>query len=222
MARMELRLDGEAAWELDYHLPVLWPWLFDLGAITESRRLFSTVFDAAARFEERVALLTASAYFSAIAGVVAEELHPDQFPRALGVQPDAILSLDLREFENQRPYKYEAAALLWQEFFTAVQARDEGTARELWVKASLSPLVLSGGKQRDALMFAARAEELGLDRRDRAQALVWLLFGQPASRAARSLEHRWTARAGELPAAHYSPKKRWWKRLGGWGGGASE
>jgi len=215
MPLLQLKLDGQPAWEFDYHLPALWPWLFDAGAITESRRLHSTVYDAAVRFQEAAARLQTTPDFQALAAIFREDLRPDRFARALDAPPDALLSLDLRSLEEQRPYQHEKASEHWEHFFTACARGDEATAREEWQQAALNPLAVHGGTQRDALALAARAEELGLDRQDRAQALVWLLFGQPVSRPARALNHVWAERAAELPAAHYVPKRPWWRRVAG-------
>ncbi|CAN5239287.1 hypothetical protein BH09SUM1_BH09SUM1_25710 [soil metagenome] len=205
MALLQLKLGGATAWEFDHDLPVLWPWLFDAKAITESRRLHNTVFDAAERFHSHGGKLAGHEYFSSITAIF-DDIRPDQFPRDLNAPPDEILSLDLSELEAQRPYSHEANAAAWDAFFAA-------PSLEKWNEAKLNALTLRGGVQRDALALAARAEELFHDRSERAKALVHLLFGRPVSRPARALTHNWIERAERFPAAMFTPKIPIWRRL---------
>ena len=212
MAGLELRVEGKVAWTLDYYLPALWSWLFDARSITESRRLHTTAFDAAARFQECRERLRPLPYFHEIASVF-ERLTPEYFPRDLGVPPDAVMSLDLEDFENRRPYVHERGTERWEQFFAAVNRGDQPRALELWEAATLNPLAFYGSQQSDARALAARALELGIGREERARALVTFLFGKPANRRAEALTHRWLEEAGKLPAVAWREKRRWWAAL---------
>ncbi|MBI1292847.1 hypothetical protein GC173_16665 [bacterium] len=215
MARSQLLLDGRSQWEFDHDLPVLWPWLFDAATITEARRLHSTVFDAGNRFAERRAKASRLPVFRDLLAPFSE-VTADRLPRLLDAHPDAVLSLDLAPVESQRPYRHEAASGAWQRFEAACLAANDAAARATWEEAILSPLVIHGQPQRDALALAARAETMGLGRQgqDRATALVLLLFGQPVSRQAKALNHQWAEAALTNPAVAFKQRKPWW-RFGG-------
>jgi len=213
---VRLRVEGETHWEFAHDLPVLWPWLFDPEAITESRRLHATVFDAAERFAARREIVGGLPPFDTLLAPFAG-LTPDRFPRALGHDPDAVLMLELAALESGRPYQHERASARWMEFESACRLRRREDALTLWETAVLSPLVIHGGLQRDALALAARAEAMGLGRgaHDRATALVWLLFGRPVSRAAKAQTFEWIEAMAAHPPVAFIPKRAWWKRLFG-------
>lgn len=202
-----LLVENDSAWELDHDVPVLWPWFFEAGAITESRRLHTTLFDGAARFQERLLLAGQLEYFRALPEVF-EEIRPDLFPRAMGAPPDAVLSLDLSQLEARRPYRHEEKARRWREFFAACREGDQKAALPALEQATLSSLRLTGHLQRDAIHLAARARE---QRREttangRQSALIELLMGSPASRPARALHHGWVERAGSFPPARFTER----------------
>ncbi len=212
MSTIRILANGQPAWEFQHHLPVLWPWLFDPAGITESRRLHATVFDAGARFADLAAIASNDAYIAEWLAPF-EELRADGLPNHLDLPPDAVLRLDLAPLEHARPYRHEAAAEHWESFFAACPTGRQTAALAAWESAALNPLVPTGGTQQDALMLLARADEMALAPDDRAAAMVRLLFGHPASRAARALEFRWIERARRHPAALYSPRRPWWSRL---------
>jgi hypothetical protein len=147
MATILLQVEGETAWELNHCLPVLWPWFFEPASITESRRLHSTVFEAADRFHRQVARTAGVAWAGEIAGLF-EEVRAEQFFRSLGCSPDAILSMDLAELERARPYNHERASEAWERFFAVCAEGDGKGAGEAWEFAVLSPLVLTGSASR--------------------------------------------------------------------------
>ena len=210
MATGELRIEGKVHWEMNHFLPVFWPWLFDPHALTESRRLHTTLLEAGDRFEQHRRRLAPLPYFQALADLF-DDLRVDRFPRAIGEQPDAVLSLDLAELEGQRPYRHEVATERWGSFFEAVDRADQKAAVERWNEAILNPLHLYGGQQNDARGLAARALELGLSRESRAAALAIYLFGHPVSRAAKAMHHGVVERAQELPAVAFVAKPSLWK-----------
>jgi hypothetical protein len=193
---------------LDHHLPILWPWLFERSAITESRRLHATAFQAGESFLRR---REAAERLPLLAELVQpfEEIRPDQFPRALSQHPDALVRYDAAELEAQRPFRVEQHFARWESLLS-------GGAEDLvihWEATVLSPLSLYRAPDRMALALAARAEEFGLDRRERATALIWLLFGQPVSREAKALHHAWVERAAEHPGVSWRKPAGWWRRL---------
>lgn len=209
-----LAIDGVAHWELDHDLPVLWPWLFDPAAITESRRLHATVHEAAGRFTDR--RLRVSKLGETIAFIHAfADLTPDRFPRAMDARPDTVVMLDLGPLEAQRPYDHASKSSQWMAFERACEQNDKYAALSAWEEASMSPLRLHGSVQRDALGLAARAEAFGLPRTGsgRAQALVWLLFGKPITRPAKALNHQWVEQIALWKAVGFVPRKPWWSRL---------
>lgn len=209
----ELRIQGKVAWRMDHHLPALWLWLFDWNAITESRRLHATAFDAAEHFQGRAARVAADPELAALVAPFAEELRPDRFPRELGIPPDGIISLDLAPLEAQRPFRLEAAAERWEACFAAAEHAKPARALRQFEQASGGPLHFTGARPNDARMLSARALELGLEREERARALLWMLFGQPVTPAARALTFAWTERAQTHPAVGYEVPATWWRRL---------
>lgn len=212
MPTQRLSIEGRPAWELEHFLPPLWLWFFDPAAITESRRLHATLFDGAARFQDQHRRATGSPFFADLLAPFAG-IRPDKWHRDLGEKPDAILMLDLAELERTRPYRHETAAARMETFLAACESGDDRAALRTWEDAVLCPLPFTGGKQRDAIMLAARAEEFRLAREDRAEALVWHLMGRPVSRAARGLNHDWTALARGVACARYLPRRPLWRRL---------
>ncbi|MCC5877621.1 MAG: hypothetical protein JJU11_15480 [Candidatus Sumerlaeia bacterium] len=202
-----LKVAGSDAWQFHHDLPVFWPWLFDGTTITESRRLHTTVFDAADRFAARMEQLGRLPYFSPISRAF-EEIRPDQFPRALGVNPDTLITLDLGEVERRRPYDHEAATAYWAVFFQQCDRGELGGALAAWEKATLSPLRFAGGQQHDARALAAAAVEMRLttSSQDRARVLAQLLFGVPHSRPAKALTHQWSERLSDFPPVHFTEK----------------
>jgi hypothetical protein len=209
-----LRIEGNVGWEFDYHLPALWPWLFDPESITESRRLHATAFAAAENFQRCRSRLANLPWLQELTGIL-ERIEPENFARDLNTHPDAVISLDLMLFENERPYVHETAADRWEQFFRAAERGDRRGALEFWQQATLNPLVLYGSRQQDARALSARAQEFGYDREDRGRALVTCLFGRPVSRPAMALAHRWTEAAQRLEAVGYREKKPWWARMTG-------
>lgn len=210
MPTQRLSIDGRTAWELEHFLPPLWLWFFEPSAITESRRLHTTLFEGADRFQQLLRRARATPFFAELFAPFAE-IRPDKWHRDLGEKPDAILMLDLAELERTRPYRHETAVARMESFLLACETG--GDALKLWEDAILSPLPFTGGKQRDAIMLAARAEEFRLPPEDRAEALVWHLMGRPVLRSARALNHDWTEKARDLPCARYVPRRPLWRRL---------
>lgn len=208
-AELQLRVDGTAAWTAGHHMPLLWPWLFDWSRLTESRRVYTTAFDGADLFARRAAVVAPLAPWGSVAAALAATIRPDQFPRQLGVAPDAILSLDLAEFEARRPYRAEAAAAAWEEFFAVAVAGRRAAATAALERAALNPLQLTGRRQVDALHLAARATELGLETNSagRAEALARLLFGQPMTRPARALSVGWAAALATVEGVAFVPAR---------------
>lgn len=204
-------INGEPSWELHHHLPVVWPWFFDAARITEARRLHDTVFEASSRFSEYALLLKRIPHLHAVISIF-EEIRPDAFFRALGENPDAVMSLDLSELEKRRPYDHERNSRAWEDFFSACDRGDAEGALRYWQEGALSPLTLTGSKSRDAMALAARAEEFRLGPEERARALVWLLMGRPVSRPAQALTFQWIERASVLPIAAVRIKSPWWRR----------
>lgn len=216
MSTVELTVDGEVAWRFDHWMPVLWPWSFSADGITESRRLHTTLFEAGERFEVCRAGVAGDPYLAALVGVFVG-LDATSLPRALGARPDAVLRLDIALFEQSRPYRFEERAARWQAFFAAAGSSPPDTAAALrqWERASLNPLRLFAEQQQDARSLAAQAQELGLDREQRGEALVRCLFGHPVSRPARALHHVWCHNAGGLPAIAHRARRPWWRRITG-------
>lgn len=212
MALHELKLDDAVAWQLDHHVPSLWLFLFDAEAITESRRLHTTVFDAAVRFDE-LRKATRALPFAADLLAPFEEIVPDRWSRELGVSPDAVLSLDVGRIERSREFKHDELAVLRERWAVAATHGDHREAVTIWEAMQVGPLAFAGGRERDAIGLSARAEEFGLGPRERAEALVWLLFGRPVSRGARSLSMAWIERAREHPAVNLYSRPAWWRQL---------
>lgn len=202
-----LQVAGSDAWRCHHDLPVFWPWLFDGATITESRRLHSTVFDAADRFATRLERMARLEYLSPIARAF-EEIRPDHFSRALDVKPDTLISLDLGEVERRRPYNHDTATASWEAFFHACDRGDLKGAITAWDRASLSPLRFTGGRQHDARALAALAVNMQrtTTSQDRALVLTHLLFGEPHSRAAKALTHQWSGRLSDFSPVHFTEK----------------
>ena len=207
MAILQLQIDGKTAWQMNHDLPILWPWLFDFGGITESRRLHATALDGADLLHRRLAQLAQLEYFAPITRAF-EESRPDLLPRSLDCRPDAIISLDLSRLEAQRPYSHERSSNAWNQFFRCCDQRKLPEALDAFDQATQTPLRFTGGRQRDALMLAARAREAGLatTRHGRSRALCHLLFGIPVSRPAKSLCLAWEERLGDFAPAHFVEK----------------
>lgn len=209
-----LNINGEPAWTLTHDLAPLWSWMFEPSSITESRRLHNTLFDAAVRFDDLRRRTEPLPRFHEFLAVF-EEITPDRFARELKAQPDAILSMSVENAETSRPYQHEEASKSWETFFEACEARDEEGASRAWEHAILSPLAIRGTQQHDARLLAGLALEMGLEREDRARALVWSLFGRPGSHEARALTETWVARAESLPSVAWKPKRTFWNWLRG-------
>lgn len=209
-----LLVEGEPAWESDHDVPVLWPWFFSFAAITESRRLHTTLFDGSGRFQERLALAGRIAYLEALPGIF-EEIRPDHFPRAMDAPPDAVVSFDLSALETRRPYSHGEKSRAWDGFFIHCAERDTRAALDALGLATLTSLRLTGNQQRDAIDLAARASEHGLETTPagRGTALIHLLMGRPASRPARALTHEWIQRAGTFPPARFTSRPSPLRRL---------
>lgn len=212
MAEIHLKIDEIPAWRFEHWMPVLWPWLFDGRSITEARRLHSTVFDAAVRFDERRRLTAGSPSLGPYLALF-ERIRPDAFAQALGTRPDAVISLDLFPLESSRPYNHVRSTAGWERFFSACRSGEDASAVLAWEDASLTRLHLDGRRMHDARLLAGLAEGFGLERTDRAQPLVWLLFGLPVSRPAHALTHEWLEAAASLPSVAPIPRVPFWQRL---------
>lgn len=210
----EITINANPVWRYRHFLPVVWPWFFDAGRITESHRLHDTVFEAAERFAARREAMAKCAYFEPLALVLAG-VEADSFARAMNESPDAIISLDLGEFIRQRPYDHAAASAAWDRFFAACQRDDASAAMVAWERAVLNPLVWFGETQRDALALAARASELELPSDKRAEALVRLLIGEPVTRPAMALQFAMIEAARAHPAIAFRQVAPLWRRI--WG-----
>jgi len=206
MTIIRLHIDDVPAWESHHDLPMLWPWFFRVEAITESRKFFATLFDAADSFQCNLARTKENSYLHAIFGIF-EEIRADDFPQQLGEKPDAIFSMSVGEFERDRRFSVEQAARHWKEFFAGIEANDaKGTYQSL-EDATRSPLILGGNRTRDALALRSATAALGLRDEQRAAALVQLLMGRPVSRAAKALNVRWMERAAHLPIAEFKERR---------------
>lgn len=214
LTRREFTLDlaDKPVWGWDHDLPVLWPWLFEAHRITESRRLHNTVLDAGALFSARLARCRDTGPWGAMAAAL-DGITPDRFFRELDVPPDTVLRLDLAPLEARRPYRHEEASARWEEFWTASEAGNRPAASAAWEAATLNPLRPSGRVQRDAEALARLALQCGFPRRERARALVYLLFGEPLSRPAKALTFKWVEEAEQLPAVAYRETIAWWRML---------
>ncbi|MCC6546489.1 hypothetical protein IT570_04910 [Candidatus Sumerlaeota bacterium] len=206
MPTLQLHVENRPAWEMHHHLPMLWPWFFKVETITESRRFFSTLLDAAELFGGNVAATQANPYLARTLGIF-EEVRTENFFRQLGEPPDAILSLDVAMLERERHYSVENAAREWKGFFAAIAEGNEKQAFGHLERATLSPLLLTGNHARDTLALRSATDVLGLGDQDRAAALVQLLMGRPVSRAAKALNVLWVERAARLPIAEFKERR---------------
>ena len=197
MATLQLKVNDDVAWQWDYQLPVLWPWLFDGERITESRRLFTTAFDGADRFASTVSTVEPSPRLHEMLSLFSE-ITPQDFPRYLDRDPHAILSLDLSSLEEQSRFRWDELRKAWTDFVEHARVGKEQQALEAFRRASYSSLELRLSPQMGGLELAARAREVGLEGQARAEALIRFLFGEPVSRPAKALHHQWVARAESL------------------------
>lgn len=209
MALSVLTIDGTPAWQLDYYLPILWPFFFEPESITESRKLYTPIFDAAERHVQTRQQVQNIQRYRDIWSLF-EELSPDYFPREMKARPDSIMALELARLEEVRPFQFEVRMAHWRQFLAACQEGNSTSAQQSWEEAALNPLRLTGMNQNDARALSARAQEFGLAPEDRASGLMICLMGTPVSPAARALHHLWRERAEALPPCRLRKKKPWW------------
>ncbi len=206
MSKQQLMINGEVCWELEHYVPMFWPLLFMDKQITESRRLHSTLFQAASCFSEIRKRHKEGEFLGSLFDCFGD-LEPDRFSHQLKEPPDTVLTWDLTEVEQQRPYLYEDAMEKLKIFRDAAEPGSEKELLRNLNESALSPIEFTGNTRLDSLALIQGAGELRTPQQERGRTLITALFGNPVSIPARALSSKWVEKADRLNIAEYKEKR---------------